>query len=815
MKRIAILLLTMIGLVSCSKISEMEDRISLLEQDITTIKAAVDQLKTAYNNGKIIKLVDPINNADGKTGWKIVFSDDSSINVFNGANGTNGQNGITPYLLVDQDGYWCVSYDNGETFTRIKDNNGEYIKAQGPQGEQGLQGPQGAEGISVRIVVNDLGYYVVEMYYQSKPNEVIESIVTNYTADTSKIINSITQDDKTNVITISLADGTSYTFNKCYNTPSSIVTLQTKNVVLSKGTTEVIEFRVNPSNAIFNYDVNSLNCEIELDMVGKTRNSYVTSPENYNLIKVEQSVDENGVIKQGQYKAYIADSDLSTNYNEQVALVLNVNDSNNQPIQVSSTVFNVVYAGNTLSYFAFLAENNTSVALDVEMSIDGYNLAITTPLISNTKNLVATFVTNGEKVLVDGVEQISGETQNDFSKPVTYSIVSADGTVAKYVVDLRTTGLSIVIVNTPNQVALPPKTADWLGDVELTIINKNGEIDYNNIVNMRGRGNTTWSYPKKPYAIKLDKKASILGMPKHKRWVLLANWMDRTMLRNRVAFRISELTDLAWTPRGEFVELVLNGKHVGNYYLCEQIKIDENRVNIAEIEDTDNEGDAVTGGYLMELDVYYDEMFKFKSSVRNLPYMFKDPDEITDAQFQYMQNYVNTLEEVLYDDERFAAREYEDYLDVDSFIDWWFVHELTGNTEPQHPKSTYMYKDRLGKMHAGPVWDFDWATFVPSKTSSYGATSATYYQRLFTDPIFKARVKERWTILKPNFETVPAYIDAEADKLRVSDEINSVMWPIDKTTNGDETMTYQAAIDRMKASYTAKLNWLDAKIQQY
>ena len=69
--------------------------------------------------------------------------------------------------------------------------------------------------------------------------------------------------------------------------------------------------------------------------------------------------------------------------------------------------------------------------------------------------------------------------------------------------------------------------------------------------------------------------------------------------------------------------------------------------------------------------------------------------------------------------------------------------------------------------------------------------------------------------MKPNFETVPAYIDAEADKLKISDEINSVMWPINKTENGDETMTYQAAIDRMKAAYTAKLNWLDANIQQY
>ena len=96
-------------------------------------------------------------------------------------------------------------------------------------------------------------------------------------------------------------------------------------------------------------------------------------------------------------------------------------------------------------------------------------------------------------------------------------------------------------------------------------------------------------------------------MPKHKRWVLLANWMDRTLMRNRVAFKLGECTQLDWTPRGEYVELVLNGKHLGNYLLCEQIKVDENRVNIAEI---DAESEDVSGGYLMELDTYFDVLMK-------------------------------------------------------------------------------------------------------------------------------------------------------------------------------------------------------------
>ena len=121
------------------------------------------------------------------------------------------------------------------------------------------------------------------------------------------------------------------------------------------------------------------------------------------------------------------------------------------------------------------------------------------------------------------------------------------------------------------------------------------------------------------------------------------------------------------------MEVFINGEHNGNYFLCEQFKVDKNRVNVDE-----HDPAVVDGGYLFELDSYYDEAFKFKSSVRKLPYMFKDPDEdITDAQFEFVQNYVNTLEAALYDDERFAAGEYRNYMDVESFVDWWLVMELT------------------------------------------------------------------------------------------------------------------------------------------
>ena len=462
----------------------------------------------------------------------------------------------------------------------------------------------------------------------------------------------------------------------------------------------------------------------------------------------------------------------------------------------------------SFTYFSFSKEDNPEAILkDINVEI-GKNdrLWINSPFISNPK-LKATFETKAEKVLVNGKEQQSGVTINDFSSPVTYKLISAKGQEREYIITLSYSGLPVVIIETPNQASIPSKHHDWLEDADITILTPDGKADYSGTTSIRGRGNSTWSYPKKPYNLKLDEKAEILGMPKHKRWVLLANWMDRTLLRNRVAFQIALSTGMAWNPHGEFVEVILNGNHMGNYYLCEQIKVDKNRVNIHELEDEDTDG-----GYIMELDINYDEINKFESAVYKLPYMFKDPDEVNAKQFEYIQNYINTLEASLANDEELAAGKFMEYMDIDSSIDWWFVHELTDNREPNHPKSTYMYKDKGGKLFAGPAWDFDWATFC--EETGFSIKNTLYYPRLFKNTTFVARVKERWKLLKPEFEKIPAFIESEAQRITPSEKLNHAMWPITSTVNGDESLSFTEAVQRMKSIYQKKIKWLDEAIQK-
>ncbi|MBR5851670.1 MAG: CotH kinase family protein [Bacteroidaceae bacterium] len=378
------------------------------------------------------------------------------------------------------------------------------------------------------------------------------------------------------------------------------------------------------------------------------------------------------------------------------------------------------------------------------------------------------------------------------------------------------TGLPRVYITTPGGVGINSKDV-YVEDGTLSIFDKNGGLELNILSDFKGRGNSTWQMPKKPYAIKLSSKAEVMGMPKHKRWVLLANWVDRTLLRNDIAFEIAKKCPaLPWTPRGEFVELYLNGKHRGNYYLCEHIKIDKNRVNIDEIDEETPETD-LSGGYLLEFDTYSNaEINYFYTKHKNLPVTIKEPDEevITSWEhpaYTYIQDYVNSVEEAL---KKGDYSEIETLIDVESYAEWWLLYNLVGNLEPNHPKSCYMYKKRNGKLYAGPAWDFDCATFIPGRKGAL-LTQVLWYGYLFKHDAFKSLVKERWTVLKPEFEKVFTYIDEKAEYIRESNEINLEMWPVTQNVNEDIDLSYDDAVNRMKEAYRERITELDVLITNY
>ena len=390
-----------------------------------------------------------------------------------------------------------------------------------------------------------------------------------------------------------------------------------------------------------------------------------------------------------------------------------------------------------------------------------------------------------------------------------------------------------------------------------------GTVDIENAqLGFRLRGNSTQNFPKLPFALKFDKKVGPQGLPTDKRWELLANWMDRTMLRNTVAQYIAHRTaaafadGLGWNPRGFNVELVINGRHVGNYYLCEKVKIDADRIDIRECyEDVVDGGNADPSvsdcGYLLEFDDGMDEVNTFRTG-RGLPVMFKDEVPKDGEIFNAIKQKVENIEAYIESGNYQAAYE---ILDINSVIDYFFVQELTFNNEYKHPKSVYMYIDGDGPLTAGPVWDFDWQTFIiPDQVRQYssiyleqlretdewlyGGSKVVdtfwpwedkdyvndmpymWYPLLFKDSVFRSRVQERWAGIYPYLTAVTEEIDRLAEMNRVSDRFNSAMWPTTSALknecnagfNGDEQMTFEEAIASLKKAYTERLEWMNGRI---
>lgn len=539
--------------------------------------------------------------------------------------------------------------------------------------------------------------------------------------------------------------------------------------------------------------------------------------------------------------------------------------------------------------FSFEAKNNAGKILDKKLTFDG---SATRPVDNAAEEMTVgrdsvigcipylhdfklkpTFaVSDGTTVKIDGMEQTSGVSEVDFSKPVLYTLSNGEET-RTFTIVVTNSGLPVVVLTQSGGgsesweeagINVRSKDADWVKTDKMAVYNADGSVDMEEApCGIRLRGNSTQKFPKKPFAIKLVSKASVLGMPKHKRWVLLANWMDRTMLRNAVAFEVAHQTEnayadgLGWNPHGYSVEVIMDGRHVGNYFLCEQIKIDGDRVDIKDcIEDIISDGNANPTmsdcGYLLEFDDNYDEVDKFRTA-RGLPCMFKD--EVTKYSADIFNQVKARIEAV---ESNLEAGNYEaaySDLDINSVIDYFFIQELTFNDEYKHPKSVYMLIDGDGKLTAGPVWDFDWQTFinydkVQAMNNKYGGTydcrntnewlygksrlaewhiiggydyendmPYMWYPLLFKDANFRAKVQERWAVIYPQLLNVVAKIDEFAALNKVSEQFNYAMWPlvglknsVGSAFNGDEDMSFDEAIATMKQAYTERLEWMNSSI---
>ena len=377
--------------------------------------------------------------------------------------------------------------------------------------------------------------------------------------------------------------------------------------------------------------------------------------------------------------------------------------------------------------------------------------------------------------------------------------------------------------------------------------------DYIGKTGIEWRGNSTQGYDKKTYSLEFwkpdqtDTAVSVMGMGKEEDWILHANHIDKSFVRNFTFYDIWRKMGY-WAPNTKYCELLLDGDYRGLYIWMERIKRDDDRVDIAKLNSSDNTGDEVTGGYILRLDWNDgDTTYGFESNhaamdpIANLFYKYQYPkyDKITGAQKAYISNYIAEFEEALFNanyTNSFGKR-YNQYIDMTTFADFFIVNELSRSVDA-YKLSTYMHKDKDskgGKLKAGPIWDFDLSSNNAEYCGGDNTVGWTYLQaegscddlwfmpawwgRLLADPIFVNHVRCRWEQHKTNIldvNNLHTFIDAHADTINQAQARNFNRWPILGQNIFAQPSpipsNYGGEIQIFKDWMTDRIYWLDSNI---
>ncbi|MCC8407557.1 CotH kinase family protein [Mucilaginibacter sp. UR6-1] len=472
------------------------------------------------------------------------------------------------------------------------------------------------------------------------------------------------------------------------------------------------------------------------------------------------------------------------------------------------------------------AKNNPDLlTADVKATIKDNDITALIPSIKNSKKLVVTFTTKtaGTVVKANDTLLVSGTTKIDFTKPVTYALTTPKGLTRNYNFKVKNfTGIPVFYLTT----SAPVNSKDNYVTGTL-VINTNGEFEQEKLtipLQIKGRGNSTWGHPKKPYRLKFNDKTAVLGIGAAKNWVLLANYSDKTLMRTSIAFSLGKKLGVGFTPDSRFIEVVLNGEYIGSYLLTEQVEVHENRVNVPELKKGDVAADKITGGYLLEWDQRLDEEYWFRTS-HNIPFTIKSPEDIPDAQFNYISGYVQQTEDAIFADNFADPNEgYAKYIDVNSFVNYYIIQEIMKNQDAKDFSSIFFYKDRGGKLTLGPLWDFDLAIGNVDYSDATQATGwwikdGPWYSRLFEDAVFRKKVKDRWNQIKGNeIKGIYTDIDSNYKYINLSQQQNFKRWPILNEYVWPNPLilgTYDNEVSQIKSWLTKRITWLDIEINRW
>lgn len=455
--------------------------------------------------------------------------------------------------------------------------------------------------------------------------------------------------------------------------------------------------------------------------------------------------------------------------------------------------------------FTIEAELNPSLAETIEGEITDSEINLIIPKTADIENLTVTFEFAGLLVLIETEVQESGVTFVNFDEPVEYIVMAEDGSAKTYPVNIEWVKepesiLPHIYIDIEDGKTVVEKRVYLNANIR---IDGKGEYeDFESTTQIRGRGNTTWDMPKKPYRIKLNSAASLFGLPAYKNWVLLNEYLDGTMLYNSVPFKAGRMLEIPYTNHIIPVEVTINDQYQGIYAFTEHKEVGEGRIDIGD------------DGWLLELDVYYDEDWKFKSEKYDLPVMIQYPedDNINEDVLAEIKSDFEEFEQLVYDNS-FPDNNYLDYFDDLSYVNYMIVYQLTLNYEINHPKSTYINKPAGEKYRMGIIWDFDWGYGYTPNNPHYNISTATgaifaddlrpgsvFFSRFMQDPHIQKLFKERWQWFRNNkYDELKGHVSDYAEKIKVAAPKDHAIWG-NRSSSGNTDQDLQKV-----------LTWLDAR----
>jgi len=394
----------------------------------------------------------------------------------------------------------------------------------------------------------------------------------------------------------------------------------------------------------------------------------------------------------------------------------------------------------------------------------------------------------------------------------------------------QTTGIPDVIIHTQDAQDVVSRETYLKGVV--SFISDNGTKFYSDSLEIRGRGNASWSFPKKPYRLKLYNSTQALELPaKARNWTLINNYGDKTLLRNLLAFDISKRFEMPYTPACKPVNVYLNGDYKGCYQFCDHIDIRKNRVDIKEMDKDDLVGDNLTGGYLLNIDANYKtEELYFTSLYLDIPVVIKSPDfdamlDANDPMRNYIITFFHRFETSLNDFDNNAFRK---LYDVNTFVRYFLINELTANVDAFW--SVYLYKQRNTDMlYTGPVWDFDLAfendkrvypvnsmnEWLYYSKGSFASSGTVYIYKRMIERL-TTEIKETWhhyRFIKAIDETaLLKTADNYADEIYASQKLNFMRWNILNRIvhqNFQALGSFDAEVDVVRNFIRERIQWID------